>query len=443
MSYLARTSRWFILGLATIAVMGCRKGPPVAMVEVVEVQAQAMPDVSAIQWAKTDWPQWRGPNVDGNAGEQAIPTKWDETTNIAWKTDVPGRGHASPIVVGSTVYLASAINDPPKQVVLAYDRNTGKQQWEAIAHEGGFPDRAVIHQKGTLANGTVASDGKRIFATFFNSGKIFATAIDLSGKRVWQKEVGAFSSKFGYAPSPLIYQATIIVAADNWGGGYIAALNRDTGDVVWRKKRPAISTYSPPLIAKIHGKDQLVMSGCTKVISYNPATGDELWSCTATAEATCGTPVTDGELIFASGGFPERQTACINGDGSAKMVWNNNTRMYEPSMLVVGSNLFAVSDEGIAYCWSTKTGDARWKERINGSFSASPVCCNGKIYVPNLSGETIIFEANANEYREVARNRLGNDSYASLAISGNQIFMRVGYGNGDSRQEKLVCIQGK
>ena len=184
-----------------------------------------------------------------------------------------------------------------------------------------------------------------------------------------------------------------------------------------------------------------MISGCDQLVSYDPATGNELWSCKAIAEATCGTPVTDGSEIFAQRRTPGPSDDLCQGDGSGQTVWSNKTKVYEPSLVVTGEYVFAVSDEGIAWCWSAKTGDELWKQRLGGAFSASPVVCNGMIYVPNLSGETIVFEAEGDAYHEVARNHLGTDCYASPAVSGNEIFLRVGVGEGSKRKERLVCIR--
>lgn len=213
---LLQTARRFLaVALCVVFFLaGCSKGPHAKSVPVVEVKAETATAVGVVplQLGASDWPQWRGPRGDGTAADQDVPVRWDETTNVAWTADVPGRGHASPIVVGSTVYLASAISDQQKQVVIAFDRATGKRRWEVAVHEGGFPDPSEIHQKGSQANGTLASDGRRVFAAFFNSGRIFATALDLDGKHLWQQEVGAFSSKFGYAPSPILYESMVIMA---------------------------------------------------------------------------------------------------------------------------------------------------------------------------------------------------------------------------------------
>ncbi len=428
------------MAAAVLSLSGCGQGPPA---EVVEVTAVAATGVSAepLVFAEADWPQWRGPTIDGASSGQGLATQWDESTNVVWKADVPGRGHASPIVVGGTVYLASAVSGPDRQAVVAYDRANGDQRWETTIHEGGFPSAREIHQKGTNANGTLASDGERVFATFLNDGKIVATALDTAGEQLWQRELGAFRPKFGYAPSPVLYKSLVIVPADNAGGAFLVALDRESGDIVWRRKRANIDTYSSALLAPIAGRDQLVITGGDQVASYDPATGEELWTCLAIAEATCGTPVTDGTNLFASGGYPSRQTVCVAGDGSGETLWSNNTKVYEPSMLLAGDYLFSVTDEGIGWCWDAATGAVKWKERIGGAFSASPILSGGLIYVPNLSGETVVFQATAEDYQEVARNKLGDDCYASPAVSGGDLFLRIGVGSGDQRKEQLVCIR--
>jgi outer membrane protein assembly factor BamB len=435
----------FPLVVLFISQTGCSKGPPRNAVAVTEVKkdSTAIEESSPIRLADSDWPQWRGPNGNGSAGKQRIPTLWDESTNILWKSSVPGRGHASPVVVGNAVFLATAIADSQQQMVVAFDRTSGDQLWQTVVHAGGFPDQSEIHQKGSNANSTLVSDGDRLFAVFLNAGRVFATALDTNGKQLWQSEVGPFSSKFGYAPSPVLYKSTIIIAADNWGGGYLAAVNRMNGDIVWRRKRPAVSTYSSPLVARISGRDQLVISGCDLLASFDPATGDDLWSCTAIAEATCGTPVTDGAVIFASGGYPDRQTIAVKGDGSGQTIWSNSTKIYEPSLVVSGKQVFAVADDGIVWCWSADNGNVLWKKRLEGSFSASPIVCDGSVFVPSTSGETYIFRASGEGYHEIARNRLGDDTFASIAVSGSDIFLRVGYADGNDRHEKLVCVRAK
>ncbi|MDF1746879.1 MAG: PQQ-binding-like beta-propeller repeat protein [Gimesia sp.] len=431
MSFFAR-----LLLIGTVLFVGCTKKIPVDEISVessgVTLSESDVPDLA------DDWPGWRGPLRNGHAPDQELPTEWDETANIIWNTDIPGRGHSSPVLVGDLILLASADDQKQEQMVLAYDRTDGKERWKKVIHSGGFPTRGELHKKGTNANGTVLCDGEHIFVVFLNSGKIIATALDLNGKQLWQRELGAFNSKFGYAPSPLLYKSFVIIAADNRGGGYIAALDRKTGEIAWRVSRPAISTYSSPVVANVGGREQLLISGCDQVTSYNPATGKELWNTPCLAEATCGTIVTTDNEIFASGGYPRRETVGLSAEG--KLLWSDKTKIYEPSMLVDGAQLYGITDDGIAYCWSTKTGEILWKHRLRGSFSASPLLCNGLVYISNLSGETFVFEANAKEYKEVAVNKLGDDCYASPAAAAGRLYLRVGKESGDKRQEQLVCI---
>lgn len=379
------------------------------------------------------WPWWRGPSSNGVALGEA-PTEWTAEKNVIWQTDVPGRGHSSPVVCGGAIYLATADEQKQIQSVLAFDRESGEATWSTVVHTGKFPSGRTMHQKSTHANGTVACDGERIYIAFLNDKKIKATALDLTGDIVWQEELGAFDSKFGYAPSPLLYKSAVIFAADNRGGGYLSAMDRMTGKVIWRKPRPKVSTYSSPVIANVGGRDQLLISGDKQVVSIDPATGNQNWSCRGTAEATCGTIVWDDDRIYASGGYPDRETICVDPDG--KEVWSAPQQAYEPSMLAYDGALYCVTDGGVAYCWNGKTGKELWKNRLGGNFSASPVIANGHIYAINDDGMTYVFLASKSAYEEVATNRLGTSAFASPAVCGERIYLRVGQSGG----EALYCI---
>jgi len=164
-----------------------------------------------------------------------------------------------------------------------------------------------------------------------------------------------------------------------------------------------------------------------------------MWTVPVGPEATCGTVVAAGDRLFASGGYPESTTVCVSSDG--ELLWEDNVKHYEPSLLVVDQHLFGVTDNGIAHCWAIADGQLRWRERLGGNFSASPVLCNDRIYVPNLSGETFVFRVTGESYDEVAVNELGDDCYASPAMVGGEVFLRIGLGSGEDRQEQMVCIR--
>ncbi len=384
-----------------------------------------------------DWGGWRGPSGDGIALPQEVVTTWDEDNNVMWRADVPGRGHSSPTVVGDSVFLATAIEAEETQVVIAYNRKDGTERWRTVLHRGGFPSSREVHQKATNANGTIASDGRRLYIAMLNSNAIIASALDSDGKILWQQEIGKFASKFGYAPSPVIYKSLVIFAADNGGGGYLAALDGATGKVAWRVSRGEVDSYSSPAVANVGGRDQLLISGCDAVTSYDPATGEELWRTSCIADSTCGTVVTTSDRILASGGFPEMETVCLSADG--EIIWSNSEQVYEPSMIISGDYVIGVNDDGVAVCWEIESGEQQWKKRLGGNFSASPVLVDDVVIVPNLEGSTFVFRA-GEEFEEIAENRLGDDAYASPAVAGGQIFLRIGVGKGTDRREQLVCI---
>ena len=438
------------LSLAAVAIVllgGCESpAVPIEEISVQEIptdQGDVTLTPSPVSYESTDWPGWRGASQNGIAADQPIVTEWGPDKNILWSADVPGRGHASPVVVGDLVVLATAIEATQQQRIVAFDRTTGQPRWDTLVHEGGFPGPKKSHKKGTNANGTVATDGERIFIPFLNNNRLIVTALDLEGEQVWQRDVGPFLPLFGYACSPILHKSNVIISGDFDGGGFLAAINRESGEIVWRKERPKDVSFSTATVAKVNDRDQLLIEGCNLVASYDPATGEELWTAPGTARSTCGTMVTDGTLVFASGGFPEKQMIAVYGDGSGKIAWQNKTNIYEPSMLVTDGSLFAVSDRSIAYCWNAADGELLWQERLEGGFSASPVLCNGLLLVPSLAGETYVFKASRDGYEQIARNKLGDDTYASLAIADGKIFIRAGHQTDDGRQERLYCVGEK
>jgi hypothetical protein len=388
-----------------------------------------------------DWPWWRGPHSNGVAASgQSLPTTWNPSAAV-WKTHVPGRGSSSPIVVGQRVILSTADEKLQVQSVVCYDRKTGKQLWKTDVNKGGFNPR--IHTKNTHATPTVASNGTHVFAVFNNHGNVQVTALTLDGEKAWQEVAGPFQPKqyqFGYAPSPVLYKSTVIVVSDYENNGYLAALDQKTGKQVWQTARPGTVSYSSPIVGRVAGKDQLLLSGCYQVISYDPNTGKQLWSMRGVANATCGTMVWSDDMVFASGGYPQRATVGIKADGSGKVVWQNTQKAYEQSMLVHNGHLYTVTDRGIAFCWDAKTGTEKWKGRLGGKVSSSPTLTGGNIYVSNERGTTFVFRPGPQKFELVTKFQLGDEAMATPAFCGNQVFVRaVSRANG-SRQETLYCF---
>jgi outer membrane protein assembly factor BamB len=241
----------FSVGIFALAWMltGCGAKPEA---EISLDSSKTYPVVPEAAPSAGDWPWWRGPNRDNISQALKVPTVWDESTGVLWKVKVPGRGHASPTIWGDHTFLATADDSAKTQSVLCYDKTTGEKLWETVVHEGGLGGSG--HQKSSRASCTIASDGERVFASFFNDGSVWLTALDLKGEPLWQTEVGKFRPKFGYNPSPAIYKSFVIIAADHESGGFLAAVHRTTGEIVWRKNRPAKATYASPLIATVGGR---------------------------------------------------------------------------------------------------------------------------------------------------------------------------------------------
>jgi hypothetical protein len=385
-----------------------------------------------------DWPCWRGPTFNGVAARPVV-LEWSESSNVLWKTPVPGRGHSSPIVVGSRVFLSTADEQRNFLSVVCFDRDSGKELWRQDVLEGGVDNR--LHKKNTRASSTLACDGERLYAVFYTDGKIWATALDLTGKKLWQKQVGAFTSHWGYSSSPTIYRTSLIVSTDHKGGGGLHALDLRTGELLWETTRPKAPTYASPVVLKVAGKDQLVIAGADQVISYDPTNGKQLWSVKGTSVECVSTIVSEGDRIFATGGFPAKETMCIRADGPAEVLWRVKIGDFVPSQLVHGGYLYAVLDNGTALCLKADSGAEMWKERLsNSSFSASPILIGENIVIPDENGATHVFRANPKKLEVVAVNRLGKQMFASPAACGGRLYLRV---VGDNRQELLYCIGSK
>ncbi|RIK77061.1 MAG: serine/threonine protein kinase [Planctomycetota bacterium] len=395
-------------------------------------------DTAPPKFSDADWPGWRGPRHDGHANpNQQPPTEWSRGKNVVWRTEIPGRGHSSPTALGDRIFLATADEMEQIQSVLCYDRATGKRLWKTDVHRGGFEFK---NKKASLASSTVATDGQRLFINFPNSGALTTTALSLNGEQLWQTKITDYEEHQGYGSSPMLYDALVLVSADNKAGGAIAGLNRETGDIVWRHERPKKPNYASPIVVRAAGRDQVVMTGCDLVSGFDPASGKKLWEVDgATTECVTST-VSDGKLIFTSGGYPENHVCAVRADGSGEIAWKNNTRVYVPSMLLKDGYLYAVTDAGVAVCWEAATGKEQWKSRLGGTFSSSPVLVGESIYAVNEGGKAFVYRADPSEFESIATSQLGDEVFATPTICGGRIYLRVAENTDRGRQELLYCL---
>lgn len=418
-----------------IACCGCSRVAPVEEVRLLPeaTKAETEPEIDL----QNDWPWWRGPNQDGHSSSNGLPTSWSVDENVVWSAAVPGRGHSSPCIVSNRLFLTTADEVAQQQMILCYDRETGQQLWKGTAHEGDFMQQ---HSKNSQASATPACDGKRVFALFLNAGGLWATATDLAGQILWQTEAGPFGSEHGYGSSPTIYKSLLIVQGDNLTGSFIAALDRQTGKIVWRIARPTSGrhgSFATPVIAHLAGRDQLLVTGMNETRSHDPASGDLLWSCDGPAEVTANTVAWGDGLVFASGGYPEKQLLAIRADGSGNITdthiaWQaRKGTAYVPTPVFHAGKLFVVSDDGIATCFDAANGTMLHKVRIGGNFSTSPTLADGFLYVTDEQGTTAIIRADES-LEIVARNKLGSGGMASVTICNSRIYLRT--------SDRLYCI---
>ncbi len=388
--------------------------------------------------APGDWPWWRGPTRNGIAPSgQRPPVSWSEETNVAWKVAIPGRGHGSPTIVGQRVYVATADRAAETQSVLCLDRKTGKTIWTTVVHKGPLEKRG--NKKSSQASCTPACDGRRIFVNFLHNGNVVTSALELSGRIAWQTTVTRYQTHQGFSSSPCLFENLVLVSADNRAGGAVAALDRAHGRIAWKQQRPGKANYTSPIVFKLAGRHQALMVGTNLVSSFDPLSGKKLWEIDGATTECVTSVVTDGTRIFTSGGYPRNHIQAVLADGSGKTVWQNTQRVYVPSMVVEGNTLYAVLDAGIASAWDTTTGKTLWKKRLGGTFTSSLVLAGGNLYATDEAGLTTVFTASRQGLDIKSKNRLGQQSYSSMAICGGQVFHRVATLDG-SRREWLYCL---
>lgn len=414
---------------------------PLALVALILCSLSLTPgqEADAITVSPGDWPWWRGPRRNGVAeARPQPPVNWSETENVLWKSPVPGRGHGAPIIVGEQIFLAAAEPAREVQSLLCYARRTGKVVWQTELHRGGFETKG--NAKSSLASSTPACDGQRVFINFLHAGAIHTSAVGRDGKILWQKKITDYVLHQGFGSSPAVFGSLVIVSADNKGTGVIAGLDRATGRLVWQQQRPKTPNYASPILLHVVGREQLLLTGCDLVTSLDPLTGAKLWEIPGSTTECVTSTVTDGGLIFTSGGYPKSHVSAVRADGSGQVVWETKTRVYVPSMLAHAGYLYGVQDAGFATCWECATGKEVWKERLGGTFSASPVLVGELIYATNEAGRTFLFKASPAGYERIAENQLGDEVLASPAICGGRIYMRIAVRQEGQRQEMLCCI---
>ena len=388
---------------------------------------------SGSAWAG-DWPQFRGPGGQGHASDGAVPLTWSESEHIRWKTPIPGSGWSSPSVLGNRIWLTTATEGNRSLRVLALDRRTGAIQQDVEVLR---PDPGKIHQKNSHASPTPVLEGDRVYVHYGAHGTAALDAKD--GSVVWKKRLD-YDHRHGPGNSPILYDDLLIVNCDGYDQQFIVAFDKNTGQQVWRKTRPGYQAYCTPLVIFANGREQLISPGAKRSIAYDPRTGEELWWVLyGEGFSNVPRPVFANGLVFICTGFFQPSLYAVRPDGEGDVtgthiVWQTNRGVpLTPSPIVVGDELYMVTDQGVGSCLDTKTGKVHWRQRLGGNYSASPVLAGGRIYFPNEEGETNVI-APGTAYELLATNRLEEAILASMAVVDGAIYLRT--------SQHLYCIAG-
>jgi outer membrane protein assembly factor BamB len=379
-----------------------------------------------------NWPCWRGPRMDGSSQEKNLPAQWDGKSgeNIAWKTPIPGKGHASPIVWNERIFLVTCREDRQERILLSLDRLTGKVLWEQVVVQ------APLEAKNRLnshASSTPATDGQLVYVTFLDGDQMLVAAYDFSGRRVWLVRPGEFHSKHGYCSSIVLFENLVIVNGDHDGDAYLVALDKASGKTVWKTPREnRTRSYCAPIIRQIDGRTQMVLSGNKCVASYDPRTGQRHWIIDGPTEQFVASLVYNGRLFFMTAGFPEFYIQGIRPDGSGNVtkthvVWQTDKACsYVPSPIVSadGKYLLVASDKGFGSCLDGDTGHYHWTERLGVHYSASLVLADGLVHFLDDAGVTKIVRPGPT-LDVVRENQLGEACFASPAVSQGHIYIRA------------------
>ncbi len=384
-----------------------------------------------------NWPCWRGPRGDGTSLEKEPPTRWSSTENVIWKTSIPGEGHSSPIIWDDRIFLTSALKETQERVLLSFDRKTGAVLWQQAVVRSPLEAK---NNENSYASATPGTDGEKIYVTFLDGVEVVIAAYDFGGKQLWLVRPGRFKSQWGFSHTPVLFEDKVIVVCYSKGENFVVAVSRADGHTIWKTtcENPTQS-YSPPLIRKMAGRVQMITPGNKAVTSYDPQTGKMLWMVDGPSDDSVITPVyhEKADLVLSCSSWPSKMLVAIKPDGqgnvtSSKVVWKTSEGApYVPSPIAVGDWFFTSAFAGkAAHCYEAATGKILWKEPM-GLHHASPVSANGLVYFLNDDGVMHVVRAGP-KFDLVARNELGEKTYASPALSGNQIFLR-GFKN-------LYCI---
>ncbi|MBT5017308.1 MAG: PQQ-binding-like beta-propeller repeat protein [Planctomicrobium sp.] len=385
------------------------------------------------QTTMADWKEFRGPTGQGEVTGAKLPVSWSDTDNVLWKSELEGLAWSSPVIVGDQVYLTSAVNIGEEQLslrLLSVDLSTGDVNWDKEVFE--LEGKVKIHKKNSHASPTPIIEDDRIYVHF---GPYGTACLSLKGEVIWKQKL-EYKPVHGNGGSPALAGDVLVICCDGGDKQFVIGLDKSNGEILWNSNRDTDPkkgfSFSTPLIIEVDGQVQAVCPGSDAVFAYDPKTGDEIWRCDYPGGySVTPRPVYGQGLVFVCTGFNKPLLLAIDPAGSGNVTethlkWELDRQMpHSPSPILVGEELYVVSDSGIASCIEAKTGEIHWQERVEGKYSASPTAANGLVYFQDEEGTTVVVKA-AKEFEEVSRNSIGSNerTFASFAVEGNSLLLR-------------------
>jgi outer membrane protein assembly factor BamB len=384
--------------------------------------------------AAEDWPEFRGPTGQGISAAKNVPIHWSAKSNVVWKVEIPGEGWSSPVLVNGKIFLTSATTDSTNTSLraLCVDAKDGRLQWNVEVLKPDPDATQVIHKKNGLASPTPIVRAGRVYIHFGHMG---TAALDLTGKILWQQTTLKYPPMHGNGGSPALIGDTLVINCDGETDPFVAALDAKTGAVRWRTPRNIASSrpfsFSTPLSIEVDGVTQIISPGSGLVGGYDLKDGREIWRARyGDGFSVVSRPVFAHGLLYISSSFMRPvlyaiKPAAAKGDVTdTHVAWSYAKGIPNTSSpLVVGDEIYCVSDSGIATCLDARTGTLHWSERLGGGFSASPVLAEGRVYFQNEEGVGTVLKA-GKTFEVLAKNDLGERTLASPAVTDNTLFLR-------------------
>ncbi len=390
---------------------------------------------ASVAFSAENWTQFRGPRGDGLTAETGLPVTWSETENIAWKTPIHGRAWSSPVIWEDQVWMTTATEDGKELFAVCVDRNSGK-----IVHDIKVFDIAepqFCYSLNSYGSCTPAIEAGRVYVHFGAHG---TACLDTgSGQVLWTRQDLKCNHFRGPASSPILYGNLLVVAYDGYDYQYVVAFDKRTGQTVWKRDRnieygtengDMKKGYGTAKVIEVDGIQELVYPSAGATIAYVPETGAEIWRINHGGMNACNPPLLGHGLLYlntAAGGF--RLFAMRPGGTGdltkTNVVWKTSQGVpTRSSTVLVDDLIFMVADNGVVTCLDAMTGERVWNKRLEGEFSASPICAEGRIYFSNHEGQTFVVAA-SRDYELLATNTLDAGCMASPAVYGKAIYLRT------------------